>query len=85
MNDDLPIKKIERWKVVPSSDNTTSLVGVVDGVATQTSPIQFARPGAVRTKNTQYLLGEKLVGVWEIQLEMRRPSQAENLRRMGVL
>lgn len=78
-------KVIQHWKIVPSSDNTVSLVGEVNGVITQTSPIRLARPGEVMTENTHYQLGEKSPGLWEVQLEMRRPQQVSNLKRHGVL
>jgi hypothetical protein len=70
---------------VPSSGDTVSLLGVVKGRPTQTSPICFARPGEVKTENSHYLLGEKSPGLWEIQLEMKRSTQVKNLKRMGVL
>lgn len=79
------MKRIDNWKIVPSSDNTISLIGDVNGVRTQTSPIRFARPGEVKTDNSIYVLGEKLPGMWEIQLEMRRPSQVKNLREQRIL
>jgi hypothetical protein len=82
---DSKTKTIDDWRIVPSSGNTVSLIGMVDGRTSQTSPICFARPGEVKTKNTQYLLGAKSPGVWEIQLEMTRQSQLSNLRRLGVL
>lgn len=78
-------KVIKNWKIVPSSDNTVSLVGEVNGLITQTSPIRLARPGEVMTENTHYLLGDKTPGLWEIQLEMHRPQQVSNLKRHGVL
>lgn len=70
---------------MPTTGNTVSLIGEVDGQVIQTSPIAQAKPGEVRTQNTHYVLGEKMPGVWEIQLDMRRPSQSENLRKNGVL
>ncbi len=79
------MQEISNWKIVPSTDDTVSLIGDVNGILTQTSSIKFARPGEVRTQNTHYKLGEKSPGMWEIQLEMRRPSQVANLRRLGVL
>nr|WP_192963411.1 hypothetical protein [Pseudomonas fluorescens]CEK42237.1 hypothetical protein PQBR57_0284 [Pseudomonas fluorescens SBW25] len=78
-------KTINNWKIVPTTGNTVSLIGEVDGQVIQTSPIAQAKPGEVRTQNTHYVLGEKMPGVWEIQLDMRRPSQSENLRKNGVL
>lgn len=78
-------KLISNWIIVPSSDDTVSLVGDVNGVRTQTSPIRFARPGEIKTDNSHYILGEKSQGMWEIQLEMRRRSQVNNLRNLGVL
>ncbi len=78
-------KTIQNWKIVPSSEDTVSLVGVVDGVSTQTSPICFGRPGEVRTENSHYILGDRLPGVWEIQLEMRRREKVAKLRQFGVL
>ncbi|CAM8643449.1 hypothetical protein MCEMSEM18_03568 [Comamonadaceae bacterium] len=79
------IKTITNWKIVPSSEDTVSLVGDVNGQVTQTSPVRFARKGEVKTENSIYRLGDKLPGVWEIQLEMKRPAQVNNLRRHGVL
>lgn len=79
------IKTITNWKIVPSSEDTVSLVGDVNGQVTQTSPVRFALKGEVKTENSIYLLGDKLPGVWEIQLEMKRPTQVNNLRRHGVL
>jgi transcriptional regulator of heat shock response len=78
-------KHITDWKIVPSTDNTVSLIGVVDGQKVQTSPIQLARAGEVQTLNTHYILGERLAGMWELQLEMRRREQSDTLRLNGVL
>lgn len=78
-------KSIQSWKIVPSTEGTVSLVGIVGGVAIQSSPICFARPGEIRTENSHYILGSKLPGVWEIQLEMKRPEKVANLRKLGVL
>lgn len=79
------MKMINNWKIVPSSEDTVSLIGDVDGVITQTSPVRFARPGEVRTDNSHYKLGLKQPGLWEIQLELRRPRQANSLKTNGVL
>lgn len=78
-------KVIEDWKIVPSTENTVSMFGIVDGRRIQTSPIILARKGEVKTKNTHYILGNKNPGMWELQLEMRRPKQSENLKKQGVL
>lgn len=78
-------KAINNWKMIPTTEDTVSLIGEVDGVRIQTSPIKQARTGEVITENTHYLLGDKCPGIWEIQLEMRRRSQTETLRKHGVL
>jgi hypothetical protein len=78
-------KTINNWKIVPTTNNTVSLIGEVDGQVMQTSPIKMARPGEVQTRNTHYLLGDKKPGVWELQLEMRRRTQSDTLRKQGVL
>lgn len=78
-------KTISNWKIIPTTGNTISLMGEVEGQVIQTSPIAFGRKGEVQTRNTHYVLGERHPGVWEIQLDMRRPTQAENLRNLGVL
>lgn len=78
-------KTINHWKLVPSSGGTVSMFGVVEGRQVQTSPICHGRPGEVKTENSHYILGGKLQGVWEIQLEMRRPEKTASLRRLGVL
>ena len=78
-------KIISHWKMVPSSDGTVSMMGVVEGRQVQTSPICHGRPGEVKTENSHYILGDKLLGVWEIQLEMRRPEKTACLRLLGVL
>lgn len=78
-------KLIDSWKIVPSSDGTVSMIGSVEGQEIQTSPICYGRRGEVRTENSHYILGSKLAGVWELQLEMRRPEKAASLRRLGVL
>ena len=49
-------KTINNWKIIPTTDNTVSLVGEVDGQVIQTSPIARARKGEVLTQNTHYLL-----------------------------
>ena len=78
-------KTMCNWRIVPTTSNTVSLIGTVNGEQIQSSPISFARPGEVKTGNSHYVLGERSPGMWEIQLEMRRPSQTQNLRRLGVL
>ena len=78
-------KTINNWKIIPTTDNTVSLVGEVDGQVIQTSPIARARKGEVLTQNTHYLLGEKQPGMWEIQLEMRRRTHSDMFREYGVL
>lgn len=78
-------KLLDNWKIVPSSDNTVSAIGVVDGKSIQTSPICFGRAGEIKTENSHYKLGAKLPGIWEMQLEMRRAKQASNLKKLGIL
>ena len=78
-------KHITDWKIVPSTGNTVSLIGMVNGVKTQTSPIQLARAGEVQTLNTHYTLGERVADVWEIQLQIRRTKQYNTLQENGVL
>lgn len=78
-------KTITNWKIIPTTDNTVSLVGEVDGQVIQTSPIARVRKGEVLTQNTHYLLVEKQPGTWEIQLDMRRRTQSDMLREHGVL
>jgi len=78
-------KTITNWRIVPTTGNTVSLIGEVDGQVIQSSPIAQAKCGEVRTQNTHYFLGEQSPGVWEIQLAMRRPTQAEILIKHGVL
>ena len=78
-------KQIENWKVVPTSDGTVSLIGYVGGLRFQTTPIQRARAGEVMTENTVYKLGQRLPGVWEMQLDLMRPEKAKSLREHGVL
>lgn len=78
-------KHITDWKIVPSTGDTVSLIGMVNGVKTQTSPIKLARAGEVQTLNTHYTLGERIAGVWEIQLQMRRTKQYNTLQENGVL
>jgi hypothetical protein len=78
-------KTISDWKVVPSSDGIVAMMGIVEGRQVQTSPICYGRQGEVKSENSHYILGDKLPGVWEIQLEMCRPEKAGSLRRLGVL
>jgi hypothetical protein len=78
-------KTIQDWKIIPTTDDTISLIGTVDGVRVQTSPIVLVRKGEVKTQNTHYILGEKQPGIWEIQLDMRRRKQTDTLRNYGVL
>lgn len=78
-------KIINHWKLVPSSDGTVSMTAVVEGRHVQTSRICYGRPGEVKTENSHYILGDKLPGVWEIQLEAHRPEKTASLRRLGVL
>lgn len=84
-NPNLQTKNMSNWRIIPTTGNTVSLMGEVDGVVIQTSPIAFARKGEVKTQNTHYVLGDRHPGLWEVQLEMRRRSQTENLRNLGVL
>lgn len=78
-------KRIEDWKIVPCTGDAICLIGLVDGVITQTSIIAQFRRGEVKTQNTHYILGERNAGMWEIQLQMKRPVQWEKLRQFGVL
>ncbi|NVL49873.1 hypothetical protein F2S72_08985 [Pseudomonas syringae pv. actinidiae] len=78
-------KTIHNWKIIPTTGNTVSLMGEVDGQKIQTSPIARARKGEVQTQNTHYILGEKVPGVWEIQLDIKRKPQSDNFRKLGVL
>lgn len=76
---------IEHWKVVATTSHTVSLIGVVGTDYVQTSPICYGRPGEVQTENTHYILGNKQPGMWEVQLQLNRPEQADNLRKHGVI
>lgn len=78
-------KRIENWKVIPTSGGTVSLVGEVKGTVTQTSPICQARPGEMRTENSHYVLGTRQPGLWEVQLQMHRPIRYANLCAAGAL
>jgi hypothetical protein len=78
-------KVIDDWKIIPTSENTVSLIGVVAGKLIQTSPLVEAREGEVKTKNSHYILGNKKPGVWEMQLHLTRTSQAKTLVMHGVL
>lgn len=81
----MEIRKIENWKIIPTTGNTISLVGFVKSESIQTSNIVLIAAGAVRTKHNQYNLGVKLPGIWEIQLQMRRPKEYAKLQSYGIL
>lgn len=78
-------KNITDWKIIPTTEDTISLIGIVDGREIQTSPIVAARRGEVKTRNSHYILGTKRPVMWELQLEMRRRKQSETLREQGVI
>lgn len=77
--------KMEHWKIVPTTGHTTALIGVVGTNYVQTSPICFCTSGEIQTENTRYILGKKQPGMWQIQLKIKRPEQAANLIKHGVL
>jgi hypothetical protein len=81
----MAIKVINNWKLVPTSENTISIMGVFEGKNIQTSPITAAREKEVRTVNSTYVLGSKNSGVWEVQLRHQRPNQTKTLKDLGVL
>lgn len=78
-------KQIENWIMVPTTENTISMIGEVGGTLMQTSPIKFGKPGEVQTTNSVYLLGEKSPGLWELKLAILRRPQMDELVDAGVL
>jgi len=79
------MKLINNWRILPASEGTICLTGVVDGKQIQTSSIKAARAGEVLTENTHYKLGDKSPGMWEIQLQMKRKDKYDNLCKYGIL
>jgi len=78
------MKKIENFKIVPTHGGGVALVGLVNGVETQTSDIEKIAPGGrmlLSETGTQYLLGEPALGVWGMQLQLKRPEKFANLKR----
>ena len=82
-----PKRKVhmKHWKIVATTGHTVSLIGAVGTQYVQTTPICLARPGEVQTENTHYILGKKQPGLWELQLQLKRPDQVANLKKHGVL
>lgn len=81
----MEVRKIDNWKIIPTTANTITLVGIIKGESYQTGAITDIGVGVVRTKHNQYLLGKKLPGIWETLLEMRRPKEYAKLQQNEIL
>jgi hypothetical protein len=80
------MKKIENFRIVPTHGGGVALLGLANGVETQTSNITRIAPGGrvlLTESGTQYLLGEPALGMWSMQLQMKRPEKYENLQKGG--
>lgn len=77
---------IQDWKIVSVHGGGVCLFGKVDNIERQTTNIVSAQSDSIKTKSgTVYVLGKKLVGTWEIQLNMKRPSEYANLQKHGLV
>lgn len=80
------MKIITNWKIVPVKDGDVCLIGEVDGLEIQTSNIKRVNGLSVVTESgTIYSLGKKREGMWEIQLQLKRPEKYNNLSKHGVV
>lgn len=79
------IKQMTNWKIIPTTDGTVSLLGEVNGVMTQTSPIVQFRKDEVKTKNSHYQLSDMNPGMWVLQLQMRRKETYDKMCAFGLL
>jgi hypothetical protein len=79
------MKKIENFRIVPTADKDgrqregVCLVGMVDGIETQTSNITRIAPGGrvlLTEKGTKYELGE-------LYQSLNRPKDQAKLRLLG--
>ncbi len=75
---------IENWKIMPMHGNDICLVGEVCGAHRTTSPIKAVRRlnqfFQVRTETGNiYNLGIKSPGLWEVQLQMKRPEKFKKI------
>ena len=78
-------KEITDWAIVPTTEDTISMIGVVNGLVILTSPIRFVKKGEVQTMNSHYLLGEKQPGLWELKLAVLRPKHLQMLSDNEIL
>lgn len=79
-------KFIRDWKIVPVTGGEICLVGMVAEILTTTTVIVGIRKGQMKTESgTIYNLQARNPGMWELQLEMKRPSKYANLRQAGII
>lgn len=79
------IKQMTNWKIIRTTGNTVSLLGDVNGVMTQTTPIVQFRKNEVKTKNTHYQLSDMNPGMWVLELQIHRKEIYEKMCAFGLL
>lgn len=80
--------KMSNWKIVPIHGGGVALLGEVDGKQKQTTNIVKGQPGKVMTESgTVYTVAhsDAVVGMWGMQLQIKRPTEFANLQKFGVL
>ena len=79
-------KTIENWKIIAVSGAGVCVIGLVDGKELQTTVVTGSSGKNIRTESgSVYELGNKNPGLWEVQLQMKRPEQFKNLQKNKTL
>lgn len=80
------IKQMTDYKVVATKGGGVCLVGQVDNEIIQTTNIKNIRQNEVQTESgTIYSLSNRIIGMWSMQLQMKRPEVYEKLKKHNIV
>ena len=82
---------ITQYRILPQQGGGVCVVGTFKGACVvvpkyQTTRIVSAKAGMVKTESGSiYTLQDMEPGMWLMQIKMKRPSEAANLERYGLI
>jgi len=74
------------YRFLPLSGGGVVVKGLLEGKPWITTRVMLARDGEVLTQSgSTYTLRNRSPGIWEVQLQVKRPQEFSNLQAKGLV